>query len=561
MSSHKIEFGLNQLASVASRLYEDLDTPVSLSCYLMLKYKDFDSLVSHDIKPYNYLTAYSFQLDYQAVSFLKKCPDLPTTFSRTDRALEKFMDAELQCRMTNSRLTNLLSGNPTLRGLLYHASEKIRGILGDVPPVSHMPLKFGPGASSTCSGSSVNLLTKLQSKLECSIDAIPLVTEMLRFNHNWLSSHLQTEISGPCSLIHPLTFSVRPYNDLSFVPKNAKIDRAICIEPNSVIPLQLAHGSYIRKRLLFAGLDLNKQADVNRHFAYLGSIDGTYATIDLSSASDTISYELVRLLLPPAWFDRLSALRSEYTRLPDGSFHFNEKFSSMGNGFTFELETLIFYSILLACRTDRKTEVYAFGDDLIVPTADTDLVLSVLDYAGFSINTDKSFSCGPFRESCGSDFFSGYNVRPYFFKGKLGNVSPFEIYPVLNGIRFCASRFAGRDTKYCDSILRRTWSSLLKYVPLCHRHFGPSGYGDNVIVCSRREKAERSGSFLGSLDIRQVIFKPVTYLLGNSDYHIATRMSAISCGHRSRISIRGRGSYKINSLKLPFWEWDQYAWI
>jgi len=91
----------------------------------------------------------------------------------------------------------------------------------------------------------------------------------------------------------------------------------------------------MKKRLGLFGVNLRDQS-VNQRYALLGSIDGSLATIDLSSASDTVSYALVMSLLPSGWFDLLDLFRSECVEVPGGVIEL-EKFSSMGNAYTFEL--------------------------------------------------------------------------------------------------------------------------------------------------------------------------------------------------------------------------------
>lgn len=562
MFSHTFEFALKQTTAVATRLYKDLNTPISLKCLRLLEKGAWEELINMSVDPSNYESAYSFQLDYQAVSFLKKASGLPTAIDTQKVAFEKFMEAEELCSRTNQRLVKTVGRNARLHGILSAASLKIQKILGKLPEVRDMTLKFGPGATSTCRGSEVNILTKFSSNIECSRDALPLVWETIKANPRWLAAICNLDAEAPFSVHQSLAIAFTNWNELHFVPKNAKTDRCICIEPNSVAPLQLMHGSYIRNRLRLHGLDLTKQADINRHYAYLGSIDGSYATIDLASASDTISYELVKQLLPGDWYERLASLRSEYTKLPNGQFHLNEKFSSMGNGYTFELETLIFYTILLACRDacDDTNRVFAFGDDLIVPTGIVNVVLESLDYAGFKVNSEKSFTEGPFRESCGHDYFNGINVRPFFMK-KVNYDHPFEIFGLLNGIRHVSKRFAGGHDNLCDPLLRRTWTVLLRYIPADMRYYGPNGFGDAVIICSRLEAKEQAGEYLlGRRRVKSAVQKPRSFNLGSSRYNTAAKIAGVCYGLRPRVPIRGQTSWSTVWLSIPAWSWYDYNW-
>lgn len=561
MSSHMVDFSISKVKKIASRLYKDLDTPKAHEALGLLEKEDWDALVNLTVSPSEYSTAYEFMKDYQAVSFLRKCPGLPTSYDKSKIGLEKFLAAEQQCKDTNGRLSKY---RPTIEvgSILELARQHVAIILGNVPKISSLRVRFGPGASSTCAGKDINLLNKLQSRLECSIEALPLVQEMLRSNVEMTSATLGLPIDGCVSLLQPLTYTIVNHNTLHFVPKDAKTDRGICIEPNSVVPLQLAFGGFIRRRLAYNGLDLNKQAFINKKFAQLGSVDGSYATIDLSSASDTISTELVRRLLPCEWFDKLYALTAQYTKLPDGTLHENEKFSSMGNGFTFELESLIFYAICLATKEHLKHngEVMTFGDDIIVPTEIASTVVEVLEFCGFSLNKDKSFLTGPFRESCGGDYFNGYDVRPYFLKQECGVVHLAVLYPILNGIRRVSARFAGHDLMGCDSLLRRTWTCVLKMIDEPYRFFGPKDLGDVCIHSSRREAIESTGSHR-LFDIRIFAFSATTTSFNSSRFTEATKVAAIRFGARPKIAIRGSGEYRARRHSVPAWSWDDYMWL
>jgi len=144
----------------------------------------------------------------------------------------------------------------------------------------------------------------------------------------------------------------------------------------------------------------------------------TFVTLDLASASDSISSELCRLVLPPAWYGYLMDLRSPEGECGGEVFSY-EKISSMGNGFTFALESAIFTAIVYAVEKHLhgrfdQSKVAVYGDDIIVRKSSADLTIRMLNLCGFNLNLEKSFCSGPFRESCGADWFSGTPVRPVF---------------------------------------------------------------------------------------------------------------------------------------------------
>ena len=52
--SLKMDDPLLQLQKVAFKYYKCLDTPIALSCFLLLKYGEYDQLVSKGINPLDY---------------------------------------------------------------------------------------------------------------------------------------------------------------------------------------------------------------------------------------------------------------------------------------------------------------------------------------------------------------------------------------------------------------------------------------------------------------------------------------------------------------------------
>jgi len=267
-------------------------------------------------------------------------------------------------------------------------------------------------------------------------------------------------------------------NKVVTVPKNAKTDRTIAIEPGLNTWIQLGIGRQIRNRLRSAGFNLDSDLK-NQRQAYLGSIGHEVATVDFKAASDTIAIETVRLLLPPRWFLVLDAARSHYYTL-DGVTHRAEKFSTMGNGFTFELESLIFVSLALAlCEFHGCDDscVSVFGDDLILPSECVSDLTSVCSYLGFTINSEKSFISGPFRESCGTYYFAGSDVKPMFLKQRPDRLC--DVIRLCNAVRELSHRRG--FNLFCDASFKALWSLCVSLVPKDLRLFGPRSAGDAVI--------------------------------------------------------------------------------
>lgn len=408
-------------------------------------------------------TVDSLRCQRQIHAFFSKNASLPLGIDTREVAVAKFFESEDQCLETNRRF--LLRSNPIKSGLdagfLYRVQRKIAWILGDVPDLDQLDFGFGPGANV-----GISKQTSVRRKL--SID--PTVTAGA-----WkYVPYLQAQFPAWSSLERA---TIKDFGRLATVPKSALTDRCIMVEPVINTFLQKGVGRWIRSRLLRkAGIDLRDQTR-NQKLARQGSLTGSFATLDLSSASDTISRELVSSLLPHPWWTLLEDLRTNVI-LHEGVHHVLKKFSSMGNGFTFELESLIFYAIArVACETG---EVSVYGDDIIVPSQYADVVSERLEMCGFSINIEKSFSSGPFRESCGGDFFEGFDIRPVYVRGLLSVRELFRLHNFF---------YRRGEPGLC--------SILIGYIPKRFRHYGPDGFGDGHLLGDHLRKRPKERSWGG----------------------------------------------------------------
>jgi hypothetical protein len=206
----------------------------------------------------------------------------------------------------------------------------------------------------------------------------------------------------------------------SFVPKTSRTSRMICIEPSLNLWYQLGLADILERRLsCYYGITLTLQPQVNHSLARQGSLNQEFSTLDLSSASDSISLRLCELLLPKWFFELLLQLRSRTTEIAGQTVPLF-MVSTMGCGFTFPLQTIIFSAIIRAVNKiygrDRQLGWSCFGDDLICHKDVFVPLKRALALFNFSVNPDKTFSEGPFRESCGADWFYGQPVRPVFIR-------------------------------------------------------------------------------------------------------------------------------------------------
>lgn len=485
--SKSSKFGLRMKTdalSFSQDLWQAIDTPISLSCYLLAKYGELKQLVSKDIDPLSYTTPAEYFTDAQAISLLSKYPYLDTKIDKRAVATKKFIDCEVKCKETNYQF-KLRRQFPTrfktsgkVSAIFHRAQQKIASILGDVPSYSDLDFRFGPGASFSVR-KETSVFNKVSSTLECTFAFTEILGKFLAEFPGWL----------PLETDH--TVNLRRGSQLTFVPKTAKTDRPICIEPTLNGLYQKGIGSFIRDRLKTHGVDLNDQT-VNQRLASVAHVE-SLSTIDFASASDTISYMLVLDLLPTQWVEALDVARCP-SYLIEGEYYDFHKFSSMGNAYTFELESLIFYALAYATCAESGlpiktgTNLSVYGDDVIIPRAAVDLFSEVIEVAGFSINKEKSFISGPFFESCGEDFYLGVPVRPFFLKKSLTNVS--EVFKLANNIQLFRSRLCdalGLDVSDHEdhptlNRLGRLHAKLIKAIPKKLRFLGPYGSGDGSLV-------------------------------------------------------------------------------
>lgn len=161
----------------------------------------------------------------------------------------------------------------------------------------------------------------------------------------------------------------------------------------------------------------------NQRLAKQGSVDGSLATIDLSAASDSVTASLVRSVFPPEIIRQWDKLRAEYVEVK-GRKHLLHLYSTMGSRLTFPIETIVFWAIAVAgtetaCRYNHvrfnADSISVYGDDIIVPVFAYDTVVEFLEACGFEVNLDKSYASGVYRESCGEEYYAGYNVSSHYY--------------------------------------------------------------------------------------------------------------------------------------------------
>lgn len=542
----KDDTSIHVVKEVLQAMCRKVGTPRALTVFLLLKHGEVGQLLSLRTDPALYFDAETYRRDNMLTEFLRKCR-LESVFSaeeRKARATALFYESEHDCAKTNVRFQRILN-NHNLEAvdmraieLLYSAKRWITRTLGPLP--EDLKGSFGPGSTYLDQGKVSTIPDKISNQFHLTPGLEPLLP-FIEQTAWWRHGVMMSPRGGYLEWIRGNRFTT--------VPKSALVDRGICIEPSANIFLQLGVGSVLKRRLKRAGVDLKEAEFWHQLMAKQGSLTGELATIDLSSASDTVSLRLVEFLLPTEWFQLLCMLRSPFTLVGKKQVYL-QKFSSMGNGFTFELETLIFASLAYACGAgDFGVDYSVFGDDIIVPTHMARDLVALLRYCGFKENPKKTFLTGHFRESCGGDFFIGQPVRAHNVKKT--PEGPEDWISMANAIyRLGLNDSLGMDV---SGVLYSAWRRVLDQLPNEIRRLrGPTALGDLAIhdddETKWRFRWERGPDNSGPYRYFQV-WKPVPSLLPWHHWNRHTMYAAALYGVPSDgVATRGRLSYKVGRV-------------
>lgn len=397
-------------------------------------------------------------------SFLRKL-DTGRTKETDSKAEAKFLQCNERCEkwalpsQYDSRIETLLG---EVRRAIYEFWFK------DGEPIIEHPYDIlergstGPGVSIGSEGNS--FYAKLfSSHLTCSRASL----------YTWYSRYIQSFPDWEEAEIIRQSYygdaSVRTSNRLSFVPKNDEISRTICIEPTLDTIFQSGIGRILESRLFERfGIALSNQQLENRELARFGSLDDDIVTIDLSSASDTIAIKMLEWALPESFFRLLMGYRSTHSDIKGRGTVELHMISTMGNGFTFPLQTMLFSCAVVAAFRFRGIPYsvggtrYLWGvngDDIACPSYVAKDVIDLLNILGFQVNNDKTFVEGPFRESCGHDYYKGRNVRGVYVKSLR---DPGSRYSVINLL----GQFSARTGLFLPKTFRALLNTVkLRFVP------------------------------------------------------------------------------------------------
>lgn len=453
---------MDQVQKFLTKLFRQVETPLAAKALAYVERGEWSKIQDLRLEhPSTYKDHHEYFRDAIVCEIFRKSLLPGDAKGRKEAAIRLFWSSENQCKRTNIRLARYMPNTQSLRDgkdiavvdFLNRWRKEVRSVLGKCSWL--LDPRFSGGSTLSDMGLRTTIPDKMSSVPTCYAHALDLYHEAFA--------------RTPQGEKHPIACVVRG-NRFFTVPKDSQKDRGCCVEASSAVSLQLAVGAAMKKRFKQAYRYRLESAPLrHQRLARVASAGRReLATIDLSNASDTVAYSLIQLVLPPDWFELLNSLRASHTLI--GGAHVRlEKFSSMGNGFTFELETILFKTL---CDTVIGSRVsYAYGDDLIVPMKDSKAILAALAFFGFTPNDKKTFCEGPFRESCGGDFFNGKPVRAHYIKEIPSE--PQQWIALANGLKRMDPNLI-----YSHSAWRYCLDQIPKAIRDCR---GPSWLGDIVI--------------------------------------------------------------------------------
>lgn len=428
--------------------------------------------------PLSFTCHKKFSLAYQQYNVIRKRELEKPSSTQIRNSLGKWADSEWRCHVVNTTGWWVQPIERSERVRLDALFQRVRTIISEILMDQWPDLDFCPtgGATATVSrqfsvasskvdGTPLTAEPQPHKCAPASRDYLELMFEenpgvarrFLRARDRLLDeSQVVEPIEMPSSvspddladLANHLCTNVPPAK-FDWVPKDWDSVRLIGKSNSISIMVQKTFGTALRKALLKVGINLNDQS-INQEWAEIGSITGLVATVDLSAASDSISLACLSLF-PRRWREYFLSCRDTHVAVKSTT-HKLAMIAGMGNGYIFELESLLFYAMTKAVVEEcnlNTSWISVYGDDIICPVGAVDRLEEVFLACGFLLNKTKSFKEGKFRESCGKHYFNGFDVTPWYVKSNLDDIS--ELYHHYNGL----SEWSDRTGHSIESCLRQ----------------------------------------------------------------------------------------------------------
>lgn len=220
----------------------------------------------------------------------------------------------------------------------------------------------------------------------------------------------------------------QPDARVTHVPKDFRGPRIICIEPKENQFAQQGIMDILYRLLSTHPLTKDSISFRSTTQSERLCFSQNVGTIDLKDASDMISLEMGRLLLPRWVFKLVTRYRTRKISYQGISWAPN-CLATMGNACCFPLETLLFWAIARSVVSSEELReknvpprpVRVYGDDIIVPIKAAGDVVAELERYGLTVNKEKTCVKTLVKESCGEWVCNGFSQR--LVKVKSMNVS------------------------------------------------------------------------------------------------------------------------------------------
>lgn len=303
------------------------------------------------------------------------------------------------------------------------------------------------------------------------------------------------------------------------VPKTFSSLRTITVEPCMNQFIQQAYNAHLRKEIercpvLSESLALTSQ-EHNQRLALEGSLTGDWVTIDLSSASDLLSTELVEAAFSqrPRFLKGIMSCRTPEVEIGNDRIRLR-KYAGMGNATTFPVQSYCFVLVALSSMVGLHEEVSlrklkrlardvrVFGDDIIIRREHYSEMLKWIDSCGLRVNHEKTFATGNFRESCGTDAYKGTKVTPIYLRVN-PNTTATDARSFMSMLSTCNQLWLEGMYSTSDA-LKKILDRVLP-LPLIPRDSSGLGYHTHQNLCQR----QRWSTTLHRYEVRTYVPVPV----------------------------------------------------
>lgn len=303
------------------------------------------------------------------------------------------------------------------------------------------------------------------------------------------------------------------------VPKTFTSLRTITVEPVLNQFVQQAYNAHLRNEIdrcavMSKCLTLTSQ-EPNQKLALEGSLTGDWVTVDLSSASDRLSTELVETAFShrPRFLSGILSCRTPSVLVQKKELLL-KKYAGMGNATTFPIQSYVFALVALASMigvhedvTLRKLQVLAsnvrvFGDDIIIKREHYPAFAMWIEDVGLKINHSKTFTEGYFRESCGMDAYKGTKVTPIYLRHDPHNAAT-DSRSFVSVLSTCNQLWL--DGMYSTSDSLKKVLDKIRILPMVNRDSPGLGYHTHQDLCQR----QRWSKTLHRYEVRTYVPVPV----------------------------------------------------